>query len=161
MLDVDVIDDPAAAEASLDPIRSRLLAALTEPASAAALAARVGLPRQKVNYHLRTLEQHGLVELVEERKRGGLTERVLQATAASDVIPPAAPISEPADRGSARWLVALGGRLAASGAQAGIAVFLRGQLWDLGSSGPGLVVDRGGQRLAEDGPGARLINLWL
>ena len=63
--------------------------------------------------------------------------------------------------GQAWQRLALGGRLAASGAQAGIAVFLRGQLWDLGSSGPGLVVDRGGQRLAEDGPGARLINLWL
>ncbi|WP_423357309.1 carbon-nitrogen hydrolase family protein [Pseudomonas citronellolis] len=63
--------------------------------------------------------------------------------------------------GQAWQQLALGGRLAASGAQAGIAVFLRGQLWDLGSSGPGLVVDRGGQQLAEDGPGARLINLWL
>ena len=31
MLDVAVIDDPAAAEASLDPMRARLLAALAEP----------------------------------------------------------------------------------------------------------------------------------
>ena len=61
MLDVEVIDDPAAAVVALDPVRARLLAELTEPASAAALAERLGLSRQKVNYHLRTLEAHGLV----------------------------------------------------------------------------------------------------
>ena len=51
MLDVAVIEEPAAAEASLDPIRARILAALAEPGSAAMLAARLGLPRQKANYH--------------------------------------------------------------------------------------------------------------
>ena len=90
MLDVTVIDDPAAAEASLDPIRARLLAELVTPGSATTLAAKVGLPRQKVNYHLRTLERHGLVELVEERRKGNVTERVMQAVAASFVISPAA-----------------------------------------------------------------------
>lgn len=117
MIDVAVIDDPAAAEASLDPIRTRLLAELAEPASATAVVARVGLPRQKVNYHLRTLEQHGLVEFVEARRKGNMTERVLQATALSYLISPAAPASrEPdpsrtTDRLSARWLIALAARL--------------------------------------------------
>ena len=60
MRDVDVIDDPAAAVVALDPVRARLLAELGEPRSASALAPRVGLTRQKVNYHLRTLEAHGL-----------------------------------------------------------------------------------------------------
>ena len=85
-----MIDDPAAAGVSLDPVRARLLAELAVPGSATTLAAKIGLPRQKVNYHLRTLEQHGLVELVEERRRGNMTERVMQATAASYVISPAA-----------------------------------------------------------------------
>jgi DNA-binding transcriptional ArsR family regulator len=117
MEDVAVIEDPAAAEVSLDPIRSRLLAALAVPGSATMLAAQVGLPRQKVNYHLRTLEQHGLLELVEERRKGNVTERVLQATAASYVISPAAMASvapDPArapDRLSARWLLAVAARL--------------------------------------------------
>ena len=75
MLDVSVISDHSVAEASLDPIRARLLAQLREPASASGLAERFGLPRQKVNYHLRLLEQHGLVELVEERRKGNCTER--------------------------------------------------------------------------------------
>jgi DNA-binding transcriptional ArsR family regulator len=117
MHDVAVIEDPAAAEVSLDPIRSRLLAELVSPGSATMLAARVGLPRQKVNYHLRTLEQHGLIELVEERRKGNVTERMLQATAASYVISPAAMAAVAPDPGrapdrlSARWLLALAARL--------------------------------------------------
>ncbi|MCW2504537.1 MAG: transcriptional regulator [Actinomycetia bacterium] len=117
MIDIAVIDDPAAAGVSLDPVRSRLLAALSEPGSAASLAAKIGLPRQKVNYHLRTLEEHGLVELVEERRKGNMTERVLQATAGSYVISPAAlaavqpdPGRSP-DRLSAGWLLAVAARL--------------------------------------------------
>ncbi|WP_067136471.1 ArsR/SmtB family transcription factor [Microtetraspora malaysiensis] len=117
MLEVAVIEDPSAAEVSLDPVRARLLAELAEPGSATMLAARVGLPRQKVNYHLKTLEKHGLVELVEERRKGNVTERVLRATAASYVISPIALASvqpDPArspDRLSARWLLALASRL--------------------------------------------------
>ena len=117
MLDVEVIEDPAAAAVALDPVRTRLLAELAEPGSAAALAARVDIPRQKVNYHLRALEAQGLVELAEERKRGGITERVMQATAASYVVSPAAlgeaavDPAQAADHLSARYLVALAGRL--------------------------------------------------
>ncbi|MCZ0727745.1 ArsR/SmtB family transcription factor [Mycolicibacterium iranicum] len=83
MLDVEVIADPAAAVSALDPTRGRLLAELAEPASAATLASRVGITRQKVNYHLRALEQHGLVAAAGERRWGGLTERLLVATASS------------------------------------------------------------------------------
>jgi DNA-binding transcriptional ArsR family regulator len=117
MLDVAVIDDPAAAEASLDPVRARLLAALTEPASAASLASGAGLSRQQANYHLRALERHGLVELVEERRKGNCTERVLRAAAASFVISPTALASvapdpdRAPDQASARWMLALAARL--------------------------------------------------
>src|SRR4051812_4051810 len=90
MIDLEVIDDPATATIALDPVRSRLLSEMAEPVSAAALAARVGLARQKVNYHLRTLEAHGLVSVAEKRKWGGLTERLLVATAASYVVSPGA-----------------------------------------------------------------------
>jgi DNA-binding transcriptional ArsR family regulator len=117
MLDVAVIDDPAAAEVSLDPVRARILAELAEPGSATMLAGKIGLTRQKVNYHLRALERHGLVELVEERRKGNVTERLMRATAASYVISPAAlaPVQpDPGrapDRLSARWLLALAARL--------------------------------------------------
>jgi DNA-binding transcriptional ArsR family regulator len=117
MHDVEVIEDPAAAAVALDPMRARLLAELVEPGSAGALALRIGIPRQKLNYHLRALEAHGLLELTEERKWGGITERVLRATAATYVVSPAALAetaadpNQAADRLSARYLVALAGRL--------------------------------------------------
>ena len=117
MLDLQVIDDPAAATVALEPVRSRLLSELVEPASAATLATRVGLARQKVNYHLHALEAHKLVRLAEERKWGGLTERLLVATASSYVVSPGAlgPVApDPArgmDRLSASYLVALAARV--------------------------------------------------
>jgi DNA-binding transcriptional ArsR family regulator len=116
MLDVQVIEDPAAAIVALEPTRSRLLSALAEPASAAALAAQVGLARQKVNYHLKALEAHGLVQFAEERRWGGLKERLLVATAASYVVSPGAlgPVAVDAgremDRLSASYLIAVAAR---------------------------------------------------
>ena len=117
MFDVHVIDDPAAAAVALDPVRSRLLAELVQPASAAALATRVGLARQKVNYHLRALESHGLVQLAEEKQWGGLTERRLVASAASYVVAPqamgpaAVTPEQHRDRLSASYLIALKARM--------------------------------------------------
>ena len=117
MLDIQVIDLPAVATAALDPIRGRILAELGSPASAATLASRVGLTRQKVNYHLTTLETHGLVRQAGARKWGGLTERLLVATAASYVVSPGAlgPIAadpgRAVDRLSASYLIALGARM--------------------------------------------------
>lgn len=112
-----MIDDPTSASVALDPVRSRLLSELRTPASAATLAGRMGLPRQKVNYHLRTLEEHGLVRVDSEKQWGGLTERRLVATASSYVVSPEAlgPVAaDPArtmDRLSASYLVALAARV--------------------------------------------------
>src|SRR5258707_10900050 len=117
MPDIQVIDAPAGATVALEPMRSRLLAERAEPASAATLATRVGVARQKVNYHLRALEAHGLVRLAQRRKWGGLTERLLVATAASYVVSPNAlgPVAidpdREVDRLSASYLIALGARV--------------------------------------------------
>jgi DNA-binding transcriptional ArsR family regulator len=116
MMDIGVIDEPEAAIVALDSVRRRLLAELREPASAAALADRVRLPRQKVNYHLRTLESHGLVTLAGEKRWGGLTERRLVATASSYVVSPSAlgPVAadpeRTMDRLAASYLIALAAR---------------------------------------------------
>ncbi len=116
MLDLDVIDEPAAAITAHDPVRARILRSLSSPGSATTLARELGLSRQKVNYHLRALESHGLVELVEERPRRGLTERIVQATARAYRVAPAV-VAEHAvdpsrlDRLSSRYLLALAGRL--------------------------------------------------
>lgn len=117
MLDVQVIEDPAAAVVALGPIRSRLLSEAAEPVSAATLATRVGLARQKVNYHLNALEAHGLLQLAEKRKWGGLTERLLVATSAAYIVSPGAlgPVAVDPDRNvdrlSASYLIALGARI--------------------------------------------------
>jgi DNA-binding transcriptional ArsR family regulator len=117
MLDVHVLETADAATLALDPLKGRLLAELATPQSAASLAARVGLARQKVNYHLRALEDRKLVEAAGERQWGGLTERLMVATAASYVVSPAAlgPIAadpgRTADRLSASYLIALAARI--------------------------------------------------
>jgi DNA-binding transcriptional ArsR family regulator len=117
MMDLRVIDDSASASVALDPVRSRLLSELRTPVSAATLAGRMGLARQKVNYHLRTLEKHGLVRVDSEKRWGGLTERRLVATASTYVVSPGAlgPVAaDPAramNRLSASYLVALAARV--------------------------------------------------
>jgi DNA-binding transcriptional ArsR family regulator len=111
-----VIDEPASAATLLDPTRLRILRALDQPDSAAGLARRLGLPRQKLNYHLRLLEDDGLVELVEERKKRNCTERVMRAVARSYLINPAtlgALAADPdriSDRTSSAYLVATAAR---------------------------------------------------
>src|SRR5688572_28918634 len=116
MLEIEVIEGSAAAALALDPIKSRILEHLDAPGSAASLAVRLGLSRQKVNYHLRALEEHGLVEPVEQRQWGGLTERRVVASAASYVVSPAAlgaigaDPARTSDRLSASYLIALAAR---------------------------------------------------
>ena len=117
VLDVEVIENPAAAVAALDPIRSRLLSELSEPASAAKLASRLGIGRQKINYHLRMLESHGLVRVADTRLWGGLTERCMVASASSYVVSPSAlgavsaGVGKRQDRLSASYLISLGARV--------------------------------------------------
>jgi DNA-binding transcriptional ArsR family regulator len=113
---LDVIASPDRAAALLDPLRRRLLEELREPDSAAGLARRLRLPRQRVNYHVRELEKRRLVELVGRRRRGNCTARILRATAQAYVISPSAlggVGADPAvvrDRFSAAYLVAVAAR---------------------------------------------------
>jgi DNA-binding transcriptional ArsR family regulator len=84
-----LLDGPDRARLALSPLRRRLLERLQEPASATQVAAELGLPRQRVNHHVRALERAGLLELVEERPRRGCVERILAATADAFVVDPA------------------------------------------------------------------------
>lgn len=115
--DLEVIRDPARLALLLDPERRRLVAALMEaPDSAAGLARRLGESRQRLNYHLRVLEEGGLVELHEERPRRGVRERVMRVVARRFVVDPGAlgelgaTGPEAGDRFSATYLVALAAR---------------------------------------------------
>ena len=87
---VQVIQDIDAAAALFSAPRLKILAELAEPDTAAAIARRVGLPRQQVSYHVRELEHAGLVTFVEERRKGNCVERVVRAAARSYVVSPAA-----------------------------------------------------------------------
>jgi len=113
---LDLIQDARIAAAMLDPLRLRLLSELRDPDSASGLARRLRIPRQKINYHLRELEKRRLVELVEERRRGNCTERMLRATARAYVISPdvlgplAADPEKIQDRFSSAYLVAVAAR---------------------------------------------------
>jgi DNA-binding transcriptional ArsR family regulator len=85
---IGLMEEGQQVRSALSPIRARLLELLREPASATALGQALGLPRQKINYHLRVLEAAGLVRLVQTRTRRGFTERVLQAVAQEFVVDP-------------------------------------------------------------------------
>jgi DNA-binding transcriptional ArsR family regulator len=111
-----VLADPAAVEVALDPIRASILDALVEPGSATTVAAAIGSTRQKVNYHLKALEAHGLVEPAEERTWGGITERFVRRTARHLVVTPdvlhgaAIDPTQVADHLSAAYLIAVNAR---------------------------------------------------
>ncbi len=116
--DLLVLREPDRIATLMDPDRRRLLDALQDaPDSATGLARRLGDRRQRVNYHLRLLEEAALVELAEERPRRGVTERVMRPVAQRFVVDSAAlgsrlapePTEDP-DRFSATYLVALAAR---------------------------------------------------
>jgi DNA-binding transcriptional ArsR family regulator len=83
-----LLDDADRVRIALSPMRRRLLGQLRAPGSAASLAAALDMPRQKVGYHLKALEEAGLVRLVEERRRRGFTERLFVASADAYVVDP-------------------------------------------------------------------------
>ena len=116
--DIAVLEDPASAAVALDPARSAILDELAlEPASAAGLAAKLGLGRQKANYHLGLLETRGLVTEVGTRRHGGIVERVMTTAASGFVVSPAAlgrvgaRPDQVTDRLSASYAVALAARV--------------------------------------------------
>jgi DNA-binding transcriptional ArsR family regulator len=110
---MEVVSDPERVAVAISPLRRRLLSELATPESATTLGKRLGLTRQKVNYHLRELERAGLVELVGEIPRRGLTERLYRATARSMIVDPSVlgmvPLGD-ADRFSSAHLVGVAAR---------------------------------------------------
>ena len=113
---LDIIDDPARARAALQPIRLRLLQLLDRPRSAPQLAKAIGMPRQRVLYHLRTLEAQRLVEAHEHGNVGRRIDRSYVRTATSYAIAPktlggvAVDARMVADAFSSAYLSAVAGR---------------------------------------------------
>ena len=115
---VRTIADPVALQSLSHPLRVRILDALREPDSAAAVARRLGEARQKVNYHLKELERTGLVVRTGDRRSGNFVENLYRSSARTLVVLPRATWSDPrrlaamADQLSIENLVTLGERLA-------------------------------------------------
>ena len=113
---IQVIQSAQAAATLFSPARMRILEQLSGPDTAAGVARRLDLPRQQVSYHMRELEQAGLVELVEERRKGNCRERVVRAAARTYVISPealgklGATAEQQRDRFSLGYLVSLAAR---------------------------------------------------
>ncbi len=113
---VAILQDADSAATALSPIRRDVLRALRSPGSATTVGEALGLARQKVNYHLRALERAGLVEHVEDRRKGNCTERIVRATATHYLIAPSvlgpleASPRDVADRFSSDHLAAVAGR---------------------------------------------------
>ena len=109
---MEVLTDSSRLATVLSPLRMRVLEEMKEPQSATSLAPRLGVSRQKLNYHLRELEREGFLEVVEERRRRGCIERVLRVTSRSFVVNPAllgalaSDSSDARDRFSTAYLLA-------------------------------------------------------
>jgi hypothetical protein len=95
------------------PLRPRIMSLAREPASATQIAAVLGEPRQKVNYHVRQLHHAGLLKPAGRRKKRNMVEQRFVATARAYVLAPqlvgplAAEAAQVADVLSASHLVAL------------------------------------------------------
>jgi len=85
---VDLVQDASRASALLHPLRLRILEALREPDSAAGLARRLHLPRQKVNYHVRELARAHFLARAGRRRKRNMTEQRYVATARGYVLSP-------------------------------------------------------------------------
>ncbi len=90
-----LLDTPERVACVLPDLRRRILDRLRRPASAAELSREFGIPRQKLNYHLRVLEGQQLLELIELRARRGFTERVLRTVGDGLVVDPDVLVDSP------------------------------------------------------------------
>src|SRR3954447_21965528 len=130
---LDIIDDPARARAALQPIRLRLLHLLERPQSAPQVAKAMGMPRQRVLYHLRMLEAQRLVEAQEHGSVGRRIDRSYVRTATSYAVAPkmlggvAVDTQTVGDAFSAAYLSAVAGRALNDLAALGRAAATRGK----------------------------------
>ena len=78
---VRVIDDLETLRVMAEPTRAAIIELLTERRSVTELAKALGVPRTRLYHHIELLTSKGLVEQVDERRVGALTERIYALTA--------------------------------------------------------------------------------
>ena len=99
------------------PLGRELIAALDEPDSAASLARRFEMSRQRIGYHMRGLEKAGCIELSGQRQQRGLTERLYRARPLAYVYAPKSRRPSPSRKERYSWT--------------SLVNLLSGSLWDL------------------------------
>ena len=88
MLDTLYIESVEQADALLKPKRIEVLRQLAEPHTCTQVGQVLGETPQAVYYHVKRLQAHALVELVEEHRVRGITEGVYRAVARSFWVSP-------------------------------------------------------------------------
>jgi DNA-binding transcriptional ArsR family regulator len=79
--EVRLIEDVETLKLVAEPTRFAILELLTSPRSVSELAAALEVPRTRLYHHVELLRSRGLIEQVDERRVGALTERVYAPTA--------------------------------------------------------------------------------
>src|SRR5262249_15319988 len=111
--EIEWVTDAGQAVSLLEPLRAQILALARLPASATELAARLHLPRQRVNYHFRELARMGLLRRAGRRRRRNMFEQRYVASASGYILLPEllgsvrADWRAVSDAGSAAYLAAL------------------------------------------------------
>lgn len=99
------VDDPATVKLLLDPRRQRLITMFMKPRSVKEAAEELGEVPSKLHYHVRLLDQAGVIRVVDERRAGSNTERVYQLAANRfEVAPELSTVTRAAGGATARIL---------------------------------------------------------
>jgi biotin operon repressor len=112
--DIRCVTDRAHAAEVLHPLRLEILRLAREPVSASELAPRMGLSRQRVNYHVRLLARSGFLRRAGRRRRRNMVEQRYVASARALLLSPellgavGADWRNVEDASSATYLLALG-----------------------------------------------------
>jgi DNA-binding transcriptional ArsR family regulator len=108
------VTDRALAAEILHPLRLEILRLAREPVSASELSPRLGLSRQRVNYHVRLLARGGFLKRAGRRRRRNMIEQRYVASARAFLLSPellgavGADWRRVEDPASAGYLLALG-----------------------------------------------------
>ena len=77
------IDDLETLKLIVTEPRIEIIELLRKPSSVAQLAERMGVPRTRLYHHINTLEEIGVIVVVDERRAGALNEKIYQVAAMS------------------------------------------------------------------------------
>lgn len=131
--DLEWVADLRQATELLEPLRMRILGLAQQPISATELGRRLGLPRQRVNYHVRELSRSGLLKRAGRHRKRNMFEQRYVASAKSYLLSPGllAQVGpnwrEISDTESAAYLMALAAQLQVDVAEAMRAALAAGQ----------------------------------